>query len=263
MAERAILALVACATLVACDGGSGGGGGGTTAGDYRPVTLKSQVGKTYSPTGPSMAILDGYSLATPDTATINFVSPTQINMNGIILTKDSTSNTFRSADGKVVLTVDTSIDPTQTDQILYMLGSETLSGVTTITPYVAGNRTAQADLPHGGTALYAGTMSLFNDLGQPLTTDGPVLIIGLDTGTVNGTVPFAGKTALLAPTTLSGGAFSTTLSSGEAVPVVSGTIDGAFYGNQGEEIGGTLGLTFAPGGTPSETYVGYYGTTKQ
>jgi hypothetical protein len=259
MAERAILALMACATLVACDGG--GGGGTPTA--YKPVSLRNQTGKTYTVAGPSMTILDGYTTSTPKTSTITFLSPTQINMNGIVLTKDATSNTFRSADGKVVLAVDMAIAPTQTDQILYMLGSETLSGVTAITPYVAGNRTAQADMPHGGSASYTGTMTLYNDLGAPVTTAGPFLVIGLDTGSVNGTVAFAGTNALLAPTTMSGGAFSTTLASTETVPVVSGTIDGAFYGNQGEEIGGTLDLTFAPGGTASETYVGYYGTERQ
>lgn len=261
MAEKAILALVACASLAACDGG--GGGGVVTPTAYEPVSLSNQTGKSYTVTGPSMTILDGNTAITPETAAITFLSPTQVNMNGIVLTKDATSDTFRSADGKVVLTVDTAISPTQTDQILYMLGRETLSGITAITPYVAGNRTALADMPHGGSASYTGTMTLYNDLGAPVTTAGPFLVIGLDTGSVNGTVAFAGTNALLAPTTMSGGAFSTTLASTEPAPVVSGTIDGAFYGDQGKEIGGTLGLTFAPGGTPSETYVGYYGTERQ
>lgn len=251
MLKRSLLFLLA---LAACDGGGGGGGN-----PYPPISLNSVAGETFVSEGPRMTTLDGFTPATQTASTIQFASASQITLNGVVLTRDATGNTFRSGDGTVTLTVETGITGVQTDQILYMLATQDQGGTTSLQPLVAGNLTAASDLPQTGQAIYSGTMVLYNDLGQPLTMAGPAFFVDLNSAVLSGSLTFASEYVEIVPTTMVGGSFATTLTSLETVPTVEGSIDGAFFGATGQEIGGTLILTYAPGGIPTETYVGYYG----
>lgn len=252
----ALLALAACDDLID-DGGS------TSSNPYPPLSVAAAQGQTFVPEGPSMIALNGYDPVTDAAASIEVVSATEIRYNAITLTADADGKTFRSGDGKTVVTLQSSIDGVGTDQILYALATETSGSETFLSSFVMGNATASGDLPTPGTgtATYAGKMTVFNDLGLPVTLAGPVLTVSLQTASVNGSFDFANTTAVLVPTTIVDGTFYTTLASTEASPVVTGTIDGTMFGANGEEIGGTLGLQVNSNGTPTESYVGYYGAT--
>jgi hypothetical protein len=244
--------------LAACDTGGGNGPAPEVA-----VTVASQVGKTFVPAGPAMALYDGYDPAVTETATVMVISSTQINLNGVVLTKDPTGTIFRSNDGTITLDVQSDVDNVGTDQILYMMATQKLGGVTSISTYVAGNASTQSEIPRIGTAAYSGSVVLFNDTKQQSTVGGLVFVVSLDTSTISGGLTFAGRLLTIASASTATGSFKSTLTSGEATPVVTGEIDGAFYGAKGQEIGGTINLDYAPDGTSSETYVGYYGTTQQ
>jgi hypothetical protein len=255
--------LILVTLLAACDSTSGGGGSGGSGSDYKKVSIASSVGKTYVTEGPVMAMLNGFDEPLNTNATIQFVSSKQIVMNGITLNKDSDSNTFRSADGKTTLQVNNSIDGVSTDQILYYLSTQDSGSTTMLGAMVSGNTTASADIPHTGTAIYSGKMTVYGDLGLPSTTDGPVLIVQLATADLSGSVSFANRSVALDPTKMVNGTFYTTMQSAEPTPVVAGTIDGSFFGAGASEMGGTLTFDYAPTGTPTEAYVGYYGATRQ
>lgn len=249
--------LVLVCALAACDGG-GSSGGATPV-----VSAKSLAGKSFSATVPSMQIGNGYNSPNATVETVQFNSASQITVNGILLTKGS-DGVFRSADSTLALTVSGNIDGLSTDQILYMMANQTLGGTDTLTPMVAGNVTATANIPQSGTATYAGKMVLYDDVGNRLATmDGPVVVVSLATADVTGGVTFAGSFAALKQTRMANGNFSTTMQSGESTPRVTGTINGQLYGSSGSEMGGTLSLEFGSGGTPTDSYVGYYGAALQ
>ncbi len=250
--------LVLVATLAACDTG----GGPPVDPNYRPVSLKSVAGNSYVADGPQMSIRDGFTPATNTSASVLFVSTTQINFNGLLLTKED-DGLFWSADHTVSLKVDTELSKDQTDQILYMLANQTIGLTTTLTPFVAGNTTLLADIPHSGSAVYSGSMTLYDDLGNGVTSAGPNLFVDFVSSTVDGGLSFAGSYVPIdVPATVTNGSFAATVSTGGATPTVAGTIDGSFFGDQAAEIGGTITLTYAPTGTPSETYVGYFGVAR-
>lgn len=245
------------ALVAACDGGGGGGNN-----PYAPVSLKSVAGNSYVADGPQMSIRDGFTPASTVPANILFVSATQVNFNGLLLTKEA-DGLFWSADHTVSMKIDTALTKKETDQILYMMATQTSGLTTSVTPFVAGNTTALADIPHSGTGVYSGTMTLYDDLGNGFTSAGPTLFVDFVSATVDGGVTFAGTyVPIETPATVTNGNFAASLTTGGATPTVSGTMDGSYFGNAASEIGGTITITYAPTGTPSETYVGYYGAAK-
>lgn len=249
-----ILSLSACNAI----GGGGGGGSATSA------NLGSFTGDTFDAVGASMSLLDGYDPVRDNGATVQIVSTNEIRVNGTTLTREGKTDTFRSDDGDMVLTLQTGIDGLTTTQILYTLLREEAGSDTTLTPLVLGNRTDASAIPQSGSASFAGQMTIANDLSLTTTVEGPVLFLSLSTGDVTGNLVFADTYFLvLDPTKLTNGSFYTTMASNEPVPVMTGTIDGALYGKDADEIGGTISLEYAPDGTPIETYLGYYGATKQ
>ena len=253
--------LIALLSLAACDGLNTFETSPTTSDPNAPLTLSSAVGKTYVPAGPTMITANGFDVVGDRSATIQVVSSKQINVNGVPLQADATGTTFRSADGTYVMQVASSIDGVSTDQILYMLASEQVGGQSLATAYVMGNATPASGIPTSGTAVYTGKMTVVDDLGNAQTMAGPVLVVSLDTAAVNGSFSFAQTTVSLAQTKMSNGSFLTTVSSAEAQPIVTGTIDGTMFGATGQEIGGTVGLQYNPNGTPNQSYIGYYGAT--
>lgn len=253
--------LLALLSLAACDGLNTFDSGPTPTSADAPLTLSSAAGKTYVPVGPTMVTLNGFDVVGDRSATIQVVSSKQINVNGVPLTADSSGTTFRSADGAYVMQVASSMAGVSTDQILYMLASEQVNGQSLATAFVMGNVTPTSGIPTSGTAVYTGKMTVVDDLGNAQTMDGPALTISLATADVNGHFTFADTTVSLAQTKMSNGAFFTTVSSSEAKPVVTGTIDGTMFGSTGQEIGGTVGLQYNPDGTPNQSYIGYYGAT--
>ena len=254
--------LLALLSLAGCDGLNTFSSSPTPSSAAAPLTLSSAAGTTYVPAGPSMVAGNGFDTVTDRSAKIQIVSSTQINVNDVPLYADADGVTFRSLDGTYVMKVNSATGDYTTDQALYMLAAEASGGQNLLSTYVMGNTTAAADIPKSGTASYSGSMTLFNEAGAPLATlAGPALVVSLDTAKVNGHFTYADTTVSLAETTLVNGSFLTTMKSGEASPLVTGTIDGSMFGAGGKEISGTVGLQYNPDGTPTESYVGYYGVT--
>ena len=257
--------LLALLSLAACDGLGGlTNDTPTTSNPYPPLTLSSAVGKTYVPAGPTMVTGNGFDVVGDRSATITVISATQLLVNNsLTLNLQSDGKTFKSDDGSYKLVVNGNVEGFTTDQVLYMLASEELKveGQWQTTAYVMGNTTPAADIPTSGTATYSGKMTVFNDAGVETTMEGPTLTVDLQRATVNGTVPYGTNVATLTPTALDQGTFLTTMSSGGSTPVITGTIDGTMFGASGKEIAGTVGIQYNPGGTATESVVGYYGTT--
>lgn len=250
---------IALLLLGACDGGDTGSSPDPT---YAPLSVASAAGKTYVPAGPAMIKGDGYDPVVDATATIEVISAKQIRVDGVLLTADVGTSTFRSDDGKTVVMLDSAIDGVTTDQMLFALASQQVGGETYLSTYVMGNATAVGDIPiTAKPAVYTGKMTVFDDNGLQQTMDGPVLIVSLATADLTGTLTFANHVAVLESTKITDGSFYTTMASTETDPVVTGAIDGSFFGAEAEEIGGTVGIQVNDSGTPTSSYIGYYGTT--
>lgn len=156
---------------------------------------------------------------------------------------------YVDATGRIGLLVGTKVaGAPPTPDILYLSVLDTTSSFADQAMFlVVGNNTLPAQLPSGGKASYTGRIFLLNGAGNSglgdvsLEMNFPALEL---TGGFSATFPtdsLAGIPAnfQLVPAQVSGGSFSTGLTSSD-LTLITSNFSGSFFGTFGDQIGGTV-----------------------
>jgi len=253
------ITILFCTTsiLAACGGGSSSN-----------FNTSNIVGRTFQETAASVEIVGSRFDSTADEAvSVEFVSETAARLttpNGTYtLFRDDSDGFYRDIPDNVSFLPGTQLrNLGETPDMIFFSVLEFNQALRDKAYYfVDGNRTSTGNLPTDAGARYVGTSFMINGAAGSSTSGVVTVDVNFVSGNVTGNVtdplPNSSADFALAPTTLNGGTFDTTLTSTNTT-VTDSSIDGRVFGNSGNQLGGGFRIESSDGNG-----AGFYGATKQ